>query len=76
MSAKILGCILCGWVVRADLFEDETPACLDCGGALREMDLEQARRLVGARRRADDRRHAARKAAELGLGRFEPGGDG
>lgn len=73
MSAKILGCILCGWVVRADLFEEEKPVCLDCGGPLREMELEQARRLAGARRRADDRRRAARSAAELGLRRTGSG---
>jgi hypothetical protein len=68
VSEKIIGCILCGWVTRADLFEDEDPACVDCGGPLREMELGQARRLVAARRRADERRRAARNAAEIGLG--------
>jgi hypothetical protein len=68
VSAKIIGCILCGWVARADLFESESPACLDCGGPLQEMELGNARRLVGARRRADERRRAAQNAAELGLG--------
>ena len=68
MSEKIIGCILCGWVARADLFEDETAACIDCGGPLREMEVSHARRLVAARRRADERRRAARNAAEVGLG--------
>jgi hypothetical protein len=72
VSAKIIGCIVCGWVARADLFESEKPACLDCGGELQEMDLDHARRLVGARRRADERRLAAQSAAELGLGRHPP----
>lgn len=67
MSEKIIGCIMCGWVARPDLFEDQRPACLDCGGPLQEMDLGNARRLVAARRRADERRRAARNAAEIGL---------
>lgn len=67
MSAKIIGCVMCGWVARSDLFEDERPACRDCGGPLQEMELGNARRLVAARRRADERRRAAQNAAEVGL---------
>jgi len=50
------------------MFEGADPVCLECGGPLREMELGQARRLVAARRRADERRRAARNAAEVGLG--------
>jgi hypothetical protein len=72
-SQEIVGCALCGWVTRPETFEGADPVCLECGGPLRAMDLGSARRLVRARRRADERRRAAQNAAELGLDRADPG---
>ncbi len=74
---KILGCARCGWVARPELFEGAAPTCAHCGEALVRMSLPHARRLVAARRRADERRTAAAKAAEFGLDRTvrrAPGG--
>jgi hypothetical protein len=76
VDSQIFGCTRCGWVARTDLFEVGEPSCLECGGPIQAMELDYARHLVQARRRADERRRAASKAAEVGLGRFEPGGDG
>jgi hypothetical protein len=73
VANEIIGCTRCGWVSRPDLFEDEAPACHQCGGALQQMGLSYARRLVSARRRADKRRSDAAKAAEVGLHGAEPG---
>jgi hypothetical protein len=75
VSTQIIGCTLCGWVARPEMFEDGKPVCLDCGGPLQEMDIGHARHLVGARRRADERRRAAQNAAEVGLSPTGLGGD-
>ena len=69
MEQKVLGCARCGWVARPELFEGAAPICTNCGEPLSQMGLPHARRLVAARRRADERRVAAAKAAEVGLDR-------
>jgi hypothetical protein len=72
MTKEIVGCTRCGWVARADLLETAEPTCADCGGPLRQMELAYARRLVGARRRADKRRSDQAKASQVGLDAAEP----
>jgi hypothetical protein len=73
MTKEIVGCTRCGWVARADLLETAAPTCADCGGPLQQMELGYARRLVGARRRADTRRSDQAKASQVGLDRIERG---
>lgn len=63
----VVGCNHCGYVARRDSFEGERLACPQCGIGLIDMAMEAARRLVSARRKADQRRSDAKKIAELGL---------
>jgi hypothetical protein len=65
MDKTLLGCNRCGWVARPEMFDGAPPACLECGGGLRELGVDYARRLVAAQRRADQRRDAVRKSAEV-----------
>jgi hypothetical protein len=67
MAREIVGCRRCGWVARPELFEGAAPECLLCSGPLHRMEPAYARRLVLARRRADERRAAIAMAAEVGL---------
>lgn len=64
---EIVGCLRCGWVARADIFEGARRRCGDCGGAVDVLDLSLARKLAGSRRSADMRREGAKAHSDLGL---------
>jgi hypothetical protein len=63
----LVGCRRCGIVARRDGEIAEAGHCPECGARLGELSVEEARALVGARRRAEQRRHAESKVAEVGL---------
>jgi uncharacterized protein with PIN domain len=63
----LVGCRRCGIVARWDSEIAETGHCPECGARLGEVPIEEARAMVGARRRAEQRRHDENKVAEVGL---------
>jgi hypothetical protein len=63
----LVGCRRCGLVARRDSELAEAGRCPECGAGLGELALGEARALVMARRRAEQRRDQESKAAEVGL---------
>lgn len=64
----MVACLRCGAVARVDSFEGARRRCPECDGDMTRVTAEAARKLVAARRLADERRRREEVSAEIGLG--------